>query len=179
MTALKKAVVLDIMRLGYDVVFSDIDVPIISNPFPYLLWKGIDYVHTLNEPCHRDQSIVWWNFLNNPESEGNTGFYFIRSNPRTIKLFEDLLVAMVKTPEMDDQSVFWTMVRNRTKLMIHHEGKCRHLLEEDRSNANQTLVTCVLDPCLFSSGMMRGPARFSKIIFSSTVHPCYPLFARL
>lgn len=54
MTARKKAVVLEILKLGYDVVFSDIDVPIVSDPFPYLLWKGIDYVHTLNDPCHRE-----------------------------------------------------------------------------------------------------------------------------
>jgi hypothetical protein len=54
MTAQKKAVVLDILKLGYDVMFADVDVPIISDPFPYLLWNGIDYVHSLNDPClHR------------------------------------------------------------------------------------------------------------------------------
>lgn len=36
----------------------------------------------------------WKNFLSNPESEGNTGYYYMRSNPRTVKLLEDLLAAM-------------------------------------------------------------------------------------
>ncbi len=41
----------EILRLGYDVIFSDTDVVIVSDPFPTLLWKNVDYIHCVNEPC--------------------------------------------------------------------------------------------------------------------------------
>lgn len=51
MTERKKEVVRDILKLGYNVMFADTDVALLENPFPYLLWKNMDYVHSLNEPC--------------------------------------------------------------------------------------------------------------------------------
>lgn len=51
MTLRKKHVVLNILKEGYDVMFSDTDVALLGDPFPYLLWKNMDYVHSLNEPC--------------------------------------------------------------------------------------------------------------------------------
>jgi hypothetical protein len=47
----KNEAVYEIMSLEYDILFSDTDVAIIENPFPYLLWEGVDYVHSLNNPC--------------------------------------------------------------------------------------------------------------------------------
>jgi hypothetical protein len=53
MTYRKIAVVQAILALGYDVVFSDTDNVIVNNPFPQLLWKNIDYAHSLNDPCEK------------------------------------------------------------------------------------------------------------------------------
>lgn len=50
-TAKKKEIVHDIMTLGYDVLFSDTDVAILHDPIPYLVWKNVDYVHSLNAIC--------------------------------------------------------------------------------------------------------------------------------
>ena len=50
-TAKKKEVVHDILVLGYDVLFSDTDVALVRDPIPYLLWEGVDYVHTVNTVC--------------------------------------------------------------------------------------------------------------------------------
>lgn len=47
----KNEAVHDIMGLGYDILFSDADVAILQNPFPYLQWPGVDYVHSLNGHC--------------------------------------------------------------------------------------------------------------------------------
>lgn len=47
----KNEVVYEIMKLGYNVLFSDTDVSLLHNPFPYLLWSGVNYVHSLNNPC--------------------------------------------------------------------------------------------------------------------------------
>lgn len=50
-TARKKAAVHSIMELGFDVLFSDTDVTMLRDPFPYLIWKNVDYVHSLNVHC--------------------------------------------------------------------------------------------------------------------------------
>jgi hypothetical protein len=50
-TTRKKEAVHDVLKLGYDVLFSDTDVAIVRDPFPYLLWKNVDYVHSLNCIC--------------------------------------------------------------------------------------------------------------------------------
>jgi Nucleotide-diphospho-sugar transferase len=40
-----------IMELGYDVVFVDIDIALVRDPIPYLLWNNVDYVHSHNRIC--------------------------------------------------------------------------------------------------------------------------------
>jgi hypothetical protein len=41
------------MSLGYDVIFADADIVIIRDPIPILLWKNVDYVHSVNAICTR------------------------------------------------------------------------------------------------------------------------------
>jgi hypothetical protein len=50
-TTRKKEAVLSIMKLGYDVLFSDTDVAVVRDPLPYMIWDNIDYVHSLNAFC--------------------------------------------------------------------------------------------------------------------------------
>lgn len=50
-TARKKEAVHDILALGFNVLFSDTDVAMIRDPLPYMLWKNVDYVHSLNYMC--------------------------------------------------------------------------------------------------------------------------------
>ena len=52
-TARKMEAVHDILTLGYDVIFSDTDVAILKDPTPYLMWKNVDYVHSLNARCEK------------------------------------------------------------------------------------------------------------------------------
>jgi hypothetical protein len=47
----KKEAILEIMKLGYDVLFADPDVALLRDPFPYVLWKNVDYVHSVNLIC--------------------------------------------------------------------------------------------------------------------------------
>ena len=62
-TARKKEVVHDVLELGYDVLFSDTDVALIRDPFPYLLFNNVDYVHSLNSFCEKSNS---WTFRGSP-----------------------------------------------------------------------------------------------------------------
>jgi hypothetical protein len=40
-----------ILHMGYDVIFSDTDIAIVRDPFPYMVWNDVDYVHTQNAFC--------------------------------------------------------------------------------------------------------------------------------
>lgn len=156
-TAKKKEAVHRVLTLGYDVLFVDTDVAILRNPMPYLLWNNVDYVHSLNAVCVKQET---WDFKRSKE-EGNTGFYFVRSNNRTIKLWEHAYEVALKTPKLDDQAVFWHVIRRSSDPVIEPIGKCRHhnitssnINSSSEIDAAVPLVTCFLDTCVFSSGML-------------------------
>ena len=95
-----------VLKLGYDVFFIDPDVALIRDPLKYMLFKNVDYVHSVNLRCNRSAKPVesrlydclydfYLNFRSEPawdfyktEQEGNTGFYLLRSNSRSITLME-------------------------------------------------------------------------------------------
>lgn len=155
LTAKKKESVHDVMQLGYDVIFSDTDVAIVRDPIPRLLWKDVDYVHSLNAICTIQDT---WDFRRSKE-EGNTGFYYVRSNNRTTKLWADAFEAAPKFPGLDDQAVFWRIIRQSSNPAILPIGKCREFNRSHESRvvsppAELELSTCFLDTCAFSSGML-------------------------
>ena len=57
------------LKLGYHVIFSDVDIAILRDPINYLFHSGIDYVHSTNKGCS-----VKWDF--NETMEGNTGILY-------------------------------------------------------------------------------------------------------
>ncbi|KAG5251366.1 Nucleotide-diphospho-sugar transferase [Salix suchowensis] len=72
---------LEVLKHGYNFIFTDTDVMWLRNPFSRL---GI-----YNESVDLQMSTDWFN--GDPQSENNainTGFYFTRSNNKTISLFE-------------------------------------------------------------------------------------------
>ena len=115
-------------------------------------------MHSLNQIC---DTVDHWTFRGSPKEEGNTGFYYVRSNARTIKLWQTAYEAVPRYPGLDDQAVFWRIIRQSTDPPVVPIGTCKHYNEDvaaqyDTSPANAPvpLVTCVLDPCVFSSGML-------------------------
>jgi hypothetical protein len=57
------------LKLGYNVVFSDVDIALLVDPLEYLFFPHVDYVHSENNGCLRK-----WKF--NDTMEGNTGNNF-------------------------------------------------------------------------------------------------------
>ncbi|GJW93574.1 putative nucleotide-diphospho-sugar transferase [Tanacetum coccineum] len=71
----------DVLRRGYNIVFTDTDVLWLRNPFPRL---------ALNEPVDLHISVDQFNGNQRPEKHPiNTGFYMINSNNKTIALFDE------------------------------------------------------------------------------------------
>jgi hypothetical protein len=157
-TARKKEAVHDVLALGYDVLFSDTDVALTRDPFSYLLWKNVDYVHSLNGACTVEDH---WTFRGNPKEEGNTGFYYVKANLRTIALWKTAYLAVPNHPGLDDQAVFWKVIRESKDPPIVPIGACKDYddtadtkYNTDPTKGKVPLVTCVLDHCVFSAGML-------------------------
>ena len=54
------------LKLGYDVIFSDVDIALLVDPIEYVFFPGIDYTHSMNNGCDKK-----WKFTDT--MEGNTG----------------------------------------------------------------------------------------------------------
>lgn len=66
-------------------------------------------------------------------------------------------------PRLDDQAIFWKVIRTSKKPAVLPIGKCRNFNSADdmasmfsHSGHHHTkyLISCVLDTCMFSSGMI-------------------------
>eukprot|EP00607_Mallomonas_marina_P003391 CAMPEP_0182432378 /NCGR_PEP_ID=MMETSP1167-20130531/55903_1 /TAXON_ID=2988 /ORGANISM="Mallomonas Sp, Strain CCMP3275" /LENGTH=215 /DNA_ID=CAMNT_0024619811 /DNA_START=172 /DNA_END=819 /DNA_ORIENTATION=- len=152
------AAVLSILQLGYNVVFCDVDIAIVRDPMPYFRYPNADYMHSHNLICPRGDE---WRFRTTPD-EGNTGFYYVRSNERTIKLWHHALGNISKYPALDDQSIFWIVLRGSMNPPVLPLLSCQDSLSlsptHNSSLIGSYLVSCPLDGCVFSAGALRGVA---------------------
>lgn len=53
MSMLKIEGALKILKLGYHVLFIDPDIAVIRDPIQYMLWRNVDYIHSVNLLCNR------------------------------------------------------------------------------------------------------------------------------
>ena len=77
------------------------------DPLPYLIFKNMDYVHSLNMLCPTGKD---WDFYRS-KAEGNTGLYFVKSSNESMKIWYEEYVESFKQPGLDDQTIFWKMIR--------------------------------------------------------------------
>ncbi|KAK6926240.1 Nucleotide-diphospho-sugar transferase [Dillenia turbinata] len=94
----------EVLKHGYNFIFTDTDVIWLRSPFPRLSQnKSIDLQVSV-DGFNGDQ----WS-KSNPV---NTGFYFARSNNKTIALYEALHAKKDITPGQKEQDVLQGMIRN-------------------------------------------------------------------
>lgn len=100
----------DVLRRGYDFIFTDTDVMWLRNPFTKL---------SKNES--EDLQISTDVFNGDPRSEDNfinTGFYFVRSNNRTVALFDEWYSRRQNATGKKEQDVLLDLI---------HEGAFKRL----------------------------------------------------
>jgi hypothetical protein len=90
-----------VLELGYNVLFSDVDIAWNENPVPFL-------------PADVDLAIQSNSGTNvfPLNHEPNTGFYFLRSNDRSMALLDDTIDRARKDPSIDDQTHFGNALRD-------------------------------------------------------------------
>ncbi|KAL5973764.1 hypothetical protein ACLOJK_030420 [Asimina triloba] len=91
----------DVLRLGYNFIFTDTDVMWLRNPFLRLGNEGED----LQISCDRFNRRPW--DIRNPI---NTGFYYVRSNNKTIALFDRWFGSRNESLAVKEQDVLNAMV---------------------------------------------------------------------
>ncbi|KAL2460935.1 Nucleotide-diphospho-sugar transferase family protein [Abeliophyllum distichum] len=94
---------LNVLKRGYSFIFTDTDVLWLRNPFPRL---------SKNEKIDLQISTDRFNGNASPEkNQINTGFYFIRSNDKTISLFEKWYGMRDNSTGLKEQDVLENLVR--------------------------------------------------------------------
>lgn len=72
-------------------------------------------------------------------------------------------IIVFRYPRLDDQAIFWKVIRTSKNPQVLPIGKCRnfnsaddltHLYRHHAHEHTRNLVSCYLDTCVFSSGMI-------------------------
>lgn len=94
---------LDVLKRGYNFIFTDTDIMWLRNPFPRLMTNRTE-----------DDLQISTDVFDSPFSKDliNTGFYYIRANNKTISLFETWYAMKDNSTGMKEQDV---LVRLRNK----------------------------------------------------------------
>lgn len=105
------------------------------------------------------------------DSEGNTGFYYVKSNLKMWELWASVLLEARRFPKLDDQTVFWNVVRNSALPAIFNFDTCGETKHKVKLRQPQnatldpslTLRMCGLDNCLFSCSVMKFPTILKQL----------------
>jgi hypothetical protein len=89
-----------LLSLGYNVLFADTDIAMLKDPFPFFVTEdeSIDVFHSSDEICwpHRQTSSNFKKIFSLEKDHGNTGYYYVRSNNRTVSYWKTAVEYMEK-----------------------------------------------------------------------------------
>ncbi|KAI3856302.1 hypothetical protein MKX03_014892 [Papaver bracteatum] len=138
-TKVKSRLVLKVLKMGYNVLLSDVDVYWFENPLPYLRSYGPAVLVAQSDEFNLTVPI-------NMPRRLNSGFYFARSDAETIAALERV-VNHASTSTLSEQPSFYDM-------LCGEGGKNR--LGDDRCHEPETNLTVhFLDRDLFPNGAYR------------------------
>ncbi|CAK9066666.1 unnamed protein product [Durusdinium trenchii] len=150
------ASVFDVMKEGFDVVFTDSDNVFLSDPFAagvslgeLIRSKRYDYIYQLNWPGPRHYEP------GAEVNEGNTGFYYasMRKPQIMTQLWEAVLKECRQRPNMDGQPNFWSALRRLRKVNVSPCFRmCRQESQCNSSAQAEILEYCEMDPYVHRTG---------------------------
>ncbi|KAK8570498.1 hypothetical protein V6N13_003173 [Hibiscus sabdariffa] len=111
---------LDVLQRGYNFIFTDIDIIWLNNPFTWLSPLESEDLEISVDPRPEHNCI-------------NTGFYYIRSNNKTISMFKTWYSKKDNSTGMEEQAVLQELIR--CGLLQQLDLKVRFLDTRDLSTA--------------------------------------------
>jgi hypothetical protein len=137
----KAVVIFEILQLGYNVLFAKPDVIMIRDPFPYLLYHRMDVVFATNSKCTREGLRE---LLDEPVlvDDIDESFFFVRSNNRTIKLWNDTVQTYSFSNDSNHLSVLQKELAINTTL---YTGACRDVTDEEQTLQHEESISEAFD----------------------------------
>ncbi|KAJ1263629.1 hypothetical protein BS78_09G200300 [Paspalum vaginatum] len=139
-TKVKSRIVLEIVKMGYNVLLSDVDVYWFDNPMPFLYSLGPATFGAQSDEYDETGPI-------NLPRRLNSGFYFARSDNATITAME-MIVEHASNSGLSEQPSFYDVLCGKNGANCVGDDKC---LEP---NTNLTVV--FLNRDLFPNGAYKG-----------------------
>ncbi|XP_028552732.1 beta-arabinofuranosyltransferase RAY1 [Dendrobium catenatum] len=139
-TKVKSRIVLQILKMGYNVLLSDVDVYWFSNPLTYLQSFGPAILVTQSDEYNETGPI-------NLPRRLNSGFYFTRSDPPTIAAMEKV-VKHALTSTLSEQPSFYDVLCG--------EGGINRVDDNHCLEPGTNLTIHFLDRNLFPNGAYKG-----------------------
>lgn len=144
----------EVLSLGYDVLFIDLDVALVRDPIPYLTRGNADLVMQMElRSCDFPSRIqsTRWNTI-----EPNTGLMLIRNNKNSFKFYENWLKLVIQGNVMNDQKVM--DLSTATHITTCNTGS---LIPGDKDakrglrlgNKSGAVSFCYLNEFLFQNGL--------------------------
>ncbi|ONK72506.1 uncharacterized protein A4U43_C04F20130 [Asparagus officinalis] len=139
-TKVKSRIVLQILKLGYNVLMSDVDVYWFENPMPFLHSFGSATLLAMSDEFNKTEPI-------NLPRRLNSGFYFARSDPVTIAALKKV-VKHASTSDLSEQPSFYDVLCG--------EGGANRV-GDDRCFEPETKLTVIfLNRSSFPNGAYKG-----------------------
>lgn len=123
MTKLKSRAVLRILKLGYHVFWSDVDIAWFKNPIPEMYELG---PNTFPVQSDEQNATIPANSQGYPTPYGtiNSGFYFARSEPLVIKAFEAIIAHAAERIGQSEQPSFYMVLCGEGQERLVGDDEC-------------------------------------------------------
>lgn len=116
LTKMKSRVVVRLLKEGYNVVWTDSDIIYFRNPLQDMWGYNVDLVIQTNAPDNEPM---------NGRRRLNSGFYLAKSNPSTIKAFEDIIRFASKS-RMSEQPCFYDVMCGKEGQNAEGDDTCKY-----------------------------------------------------
>ncbi|KAJ0972451.1 hypothetical protein J5N97_020410 [Dioscorea zingiberensis] len=139
-TKVKSRIVLQILRMGYNVLLSDVDVYWFENPLPILYSFGSATLVAQSDEYNETGPI-------NLPRRLNSGFYFVHSDPPTIAAMEKV-VKHASNSDLSEQPSFYDVLCG--------EGGLNRISDNQCIEPSTNLRVHFLDRNIFPNGAYKG-----------------------
>lgn len=136
LTKMKSRVVVRLLKEGYNVVWSDSDIIYFRNPLQHMWSYNADLSIQTNAPDNEPM---------NGRRRLNSGLYLVRSNPATIRTFEEIIQFASKS-RMSEQPCFYDVMCGKEGQHAEGDDTCRY----------NGMVIKLLDRHLYPNGITDG-----------------------
>lgn len=136
LTKMKSVSVYRLIQLGYNVLWSDSDVIFFRNPLKYVSSFNSDIIIQSNAPD---------NDAPNGIRRINSGFYYVKSTPRSVDVFAELIKFCKNSPTTEQGCFYDVMCGNEGQHRIRH-NKCTY----------KHFNVHFLDRSIFPNGLTKG-----------------------